>query len=131
MSTGTDVTMTWDGDGDRDPLSAPTTTDLTAAIERLDGARWSLVTVHRADGDLVVGGSAARGLIVYADLGPGRCWTALGTDRAGEDEVELVAGGQPGNYPSRVVLGLDAAVAAAAAFLTTGSLAPEIGWEEN
>ena len=131
MSTGTDVTMTWDGDGDSGRSSAPTMTDVTGAIERLDGARWTLVTLHRADGDLVVGGSAARGLVVYADLGPGRYWTALGTDRAGEDEAEVVAGGQPGGYPGRVVLGLDTALIAATAFLTTGTLTSEVDWEEG
>jgi hypothetical protein len=51
-------------------------------------------------------------------------------DAAADDvQVTVVAGGQPGEYPSRHVLPADAAIAAAIAWARSGALAEGLSWE--
>jgi hypothetical protein len=46
--------------------------------------------------------------------------------RASEATTALVVGGQLGDYPSKYLVGMEEAIAAALAYARDGSLAPEV-----
>jgi hypothetical protein len=124
------VILDWDGD-DGGELRDPTADDLDRTLGRLDGRRCTLLTLQSEAGHLTIGGSAGDGLVVYAEVGDGAFWTARAPGSASNGTVRVVAGGQPGDYPVRLVTTREVARAAATAFLTSGTLSKQVEWERS
>jgi hypothetical protein len=127
----TDVTLTWDGP-DEGELADPPATAVRRRVRDLDGHDRTLVTLDRAGGYLAVGGSAEDGLVVHVEVGEGtQLWQALSPDTSSEEPVRVVAGGQPGDYPARVVTTLEVALSAAIAYAASGERASDVQWESS
>jgi hypothetical protein len=99
------------------------------AVRRLEGAERTLVTLQGpGTSHLAVGGSAATGMVVYATF-DNDTFYQLTNPEAREDEiVEVVAGGQTGDYPARMVVGLSVAFQAAEEFAEGGVLSSQLAW---
>lgn len=103
-----------------------------AAIRSLDETHLTALTVERPDrSNVLVGGGNGRyilcittadaRLVALADEGK--------TDGAAE---ELVAGGQTGHYPSRLVVDdIDTVLQAARTYFETGSADESLSWVED
>lgn len=126
----TGMSMTWDGD-DAGEVEDPTPADLEERIRQLDGSGRTIVMLEGEGGYLAVGGSAADGLVVYADLGDGDFWSARSPGTDSTETVVVVAGGQPGDYEARLVTTPEVAMTAATTFLASGTLSDAIGWEKS
>jgi hypothetical protein len=115
------------GDGMED-MEAPGLVEVEESVRALDGYDRTIVVLSRGPAHMAVGGDAAKGLVLYADLGEEdfRNLTAPG---AGDESVEVIAGGQPGNHRARYVVSKAQALAAMKAFWQDGRLDPDQVWE--
>jgi hypothetical protein len=104
---------------------------LLAAVEEhivaLDGACRTLLTIQRGNAHLAIGGGG-EGYVVYASF-DNLTFHQLMTPGAQTGEIDLVAGAQPGRYPKRHVVELEAAAHAAKVFARDGTLATDLTWE--
>jgi hypothetical protein len=97
-------------------------------IDSLDGEDRTHVSLGEPEAHLVCGGSASGGLVLYVQL-DGEIHQLLSSTAAGQETVELVAAGQPGDYPARFVVGLEPALRAARTFVEDSTLEPSVEWE--
>jgi hypothetical protein len=119
--------VSWDGD-DAGEEEAPDPEQIARLINRLDGRTRTLVMLHRAGSVLAVGGSQT-GMVVYIEDSGGRFWQLRSAD-VSDELVQMVAGGQPGEYAARFVTSRADAIRAATEFAATGERAP-LGWEQT
>lgn len=98
-------------------------------IDALDGRKRTLVTTYLGDGHIAVGGDAVSGLVAYATLNGETFHQLRSATTSADDEVAVVAGGQSGNYPRRLVVDAQAAKAAVRLFVLHGGLDPAQEWE--
>ena len=77
---------------------------------------------------LMCGGDAGRGVVVYIQRGDINEQLVSGDD---ETPVQLVAAGQPGEYPTRFVVPIESAEKAALHFLSTGQPDDSLEWERQ
>ncbi len=125
----TDVTLSWDGPGGGG-VAGPRAAEVCRRIEDLNGHDRTLVTLARDGEYLAIGGSAEQGLVVYIEVGQGtELWQALSPRTSSEETVIVVAGGQPGDYPARIVTTLEIALAAAIAYAGAGERSSDVRWE--
>ena len=101
--------------------------DVLECVDTLDGRVRTLVVVFRGDAHAAVGGSTTSGLVLYVTFDGSVFHQAGAADCACDDAVAVVAGGQAGNYPRRLVVDLDTAKRALRAFVEGGVLAPACG----
>lgn len=100
-------------------------------IESLDGQERTHVSLGELRAHLVCGGSATHGLVLCVGLdGDIHQLVSATTGRSG-DTVELVAAGQPGDYPARFVVGVELALEAARRFVDDEALQPSLNWEQQ
>jgi hypothetical protein len=121
------VTVSWDdSDGEHDDTADwEVISDL---IGSLDGEDRTHVSLGDPEAHLVCGGSANNGLVLHAQL-DGEIHQLLCSTPAGQETVELVAAGQPGDYPARFVVELEPALKAARTFVEGSTLESSVGWE--
>jgi hypothetical protein len=101
-------------------------------IRQLDGRRHTLVTLYTDTGaHMAIGGSASAGLVVYETADNESFNNLLTGTHHGSDKVNLVAGGQPGDYESRYVVTLGEALTAGTRYVSDGVLAAELRWESG
>lgn len=112
-------------------MASPSWTDIETAIKRLDGESRTQVAIG-ADGEmhLSVGGGEKGQYVVYATFDNMKFYTLL-SDQPSETEVELVAGGQVGNYSGKIVVGLAPALMAAKTFAESGEIDRRLNWQEE
>ncbi|MEV8373386.1 Imm1 family immunity protein [Kribbella sp. NPDC056861] len=122
--------LDWDGSDDAGEINAPTWAEVDERLRALNGYDRTILTLTRGDAHLAVGGDAASGLVLYVDLG-GEDFRNLIGPRTDKCLVEIVAGGQPGNYQSRQVVSVEQALAAARVFWEAGKLDPAQTWETH
>src|SRR5262245_48078344 len=102
------------------------------AIRNLDNSERNDIYLHPLRGVdevyLAVGGGAGKYLVTGTDAASR--FPTLGNSAASENQfVLLVVGGQPGEYPTRYVVELDAALAAARSFYDAGGFECGIDWD--
>lgn len=99
-------------------------------VDSLDQSASSLIVIEPPTGQalLLVGGGLGQYVVTYVE--PDQR-SAVVVDRSAEPdgEIQVVAGGQAGNYPARWVVSHATAVQAATTFSQTGGLASELSWE--
>ena len=125
----TELILIWDGE-DAGEQAGPDVGDIQRRISGLNGAGRTLVMLERDGATFAVGGSQ-RGVIAYLEDTDGEFWQVLSTGSTSDEVVEVVAGGQPGEYPSRVVTSPDAAMIAASEFARSGGRSDQVGWEQG
>ena len=99
-------------------------------IGSLDGEDRTHVSLGDPAAHLVCGGSAHDGLVLHVGL-DGEIHQLLSSTRGGERTVELVAAGQPGEFPARFVVGLEPALRAARMFAEDSTLESSVEWERQ
>ncbi|MBN4049981.1 hypothetical protein JYT84_00975 [bacterium AH-315-M10] len=105
--------------------------DVVAAVRALDACTATMVALYGdEEAHLAIGGGGGRYVVYVTD--DNEVFLNL-INEASEDEgvVLLFVGGQEGEYPSRMVVGLEAAVNAATDYVETGRPAAGLRWEEQ
>jgi hypothetical protein len=131
-TTATLMTDAWEGvHANNQSLSGATWTEVEDALRALDGRKHTQVVVRLEDGSsAIVGGGDGR-YNVCLETADDRYLT-LRNDDAPEDAVEeLIAGGQKGDYPARIVVGLEPAVQAVRTFYESGEADAGLDWDEE
>lgn len=129
-------------------VDQPGTDAVEAALRRLDGKRWTVVTLEASDEQFMgVGGGSDGRYLVYV------CGEAAGAsdedpDEEGEEvidvllapdaeripaeaEAKLFIGGQETAHPLRHCVDLTTALRAATTYAATGTLDPTLHWERD
>lgn len=126
-----EVIVVWDEGLAERELTTADTPEVLGLIDALDGGERTLVTVYQGDAHAAAGGSAVSGLVVYVTF-EGTAFHQLKSAVAhSDDEVTVVAGGQAGNFPRRLVVSAAAAKAALRAFVEQQALDPDQQWETS
>ncbi len=111
---------------------SPSWSDIEAAIRALNGQNLNDLYLNplgsEAETYLCIGGGAGK--YIGSCSTRGKRFQALVSKDEGTSMVDLVVGGQRGNYPAHYIVTLDAALAAAWAYYETRVLSPEIPWTE-
>ena len=105
---------------------------LASLIRQLNGRNRTIVTIIAGGAKhMSIGGDAASGVVVYATTDNRIFHQLCDLERHGPGKVTVVAGGQPGSYERRHVVSVETAIAAAAAFMTTGAFDRGQSWEQH
>lgn len=123
------MNVSWD-DGDGEHERTAGWDDIGELIGSLDGRERTHVSLGDPETHLVCGGCATDGLVLYVGL-RGEIHHLVSGTASGEQTVELVAAGQPGEYPSRFVVDLETALRAARTFVDHASLESSLEWEQQ
>ncbi len=120
--------VSWDDeDGEHDTEGSASV--VRARVRALDGDARTYVSLGDPDNHLMCGGDAGRGVVVYVQRGDINEQLVSG---GGDDSVEVVvAGGQPGDYPSRFVVPVESAEKAALHFLSAEEPDDGLAWERQ
>lgn len=124
------MNVSWDDDdGEHDDTAEwRAVSDL---IESLDGDERTHVSLGDGEAHLVCGGSAKQGLVLFVGLEGEIHQLLSATHRDEEEKVELVAAGQPGEYPVKFVVDVASARKAARTFMEDGAVDPSLEWERQ
>lgn len=127
-SRGLRVTLLFSDDGKKPDA---TLRDVEEAIRQLDGVTWTLVHVEESTGrTLTIGGGPLRFVVEAAD-DPAHRFAVVDPSRGG-GRIDLVIGGQLVDYPARVCVTVDVALAAARAFTEqAGARDPGLTWADE
>lgn len=113
-------------------VASPSLELIQSRIRALDGSRFTLV-VLAAEGEahIAIGGGALQRYIVYATYDGQRFGVARATSQsAGRGSpVQLIVGGQQGEYSAELTVSLEEALVAASAFAVEGKLDPSLIWK--
>ncbi len=106
-------------------------------VRQLDGNYRNLMPVSQSFYDsndvppyLCVGGDASTGLVLFVSYDNESFFELTNPEREPEPQVEVVAGGSPGDYPGHYVVTIEAAVQATRTFMNDGTLDSSLTWEE-
>ncbi len=110
--------------------SLPKIEDFDAALNKLDAAERTMITIHHGDeSHLAIAGGNGR-YVVYACLENQEFWNLIQEDQ-GDGIILLNAGGQEGDFPARQVVDLDLASAAGRFFFQFQKMDPSLSWEQQ
>ena len=103
-----------------------------AAIRSLDETELTALTLERPDhSNVLVGGGNGRYILCITTVDE-RLVALSDTAKADRESEELVAGGQPGQYPSHLVVDdLETVLQAARTYFETGSPDRSLSWVED
>jgi hypothetical protein len=120
---------------DEEGLRDPSWAEVEEAIRRLDGAEYNDLYLDRPSqrGSLAIGGGAGRYFVMLTldARTEDESWLVATREAAADTTESLVVGGQPGLYPARQVVELNAALAAATDFRLTGDPSESLRWEST
>lgn len=103
---------------------------LEEIVRLLDQRRHTMLTLEAANGaHLSVGGGNGE-YVVFATF-DGETFFNLTSGGLEDGTRELVAGGQLGEFPSRTIVDLETAAAAAVTFARDGKLDESLTWERQ
>jgi hypothetical protein len=122
----------WSQTAKRDEvISDPSWTDVEAAVRLLDNEARNDVYLKplnsAQDTFLGVGGGAGRYIVTGSEHGSR--FPTLSNPTAANDLISLCVGGQRGEYPSRLVVDLEQALAAVRLFYEAGTFDCGVSWE--
>lgn len=124
------MNVSWD-DGDGEHERDGDWDVIGELIGSLDGRERTHVSLGDPEAHLVCGGSATDGLVLYVGLDGEIHQLVSGASGRPEETVELVAAGQPGEYPARFVVELEPALEAARTFVEDAALEPSLEWSQQ
>jgi hypothetical protein len=112
-------------------IENPSWEDIETALRNLDGEKRTAVSLlGKGEAHLVVGGGSLGRYTVYATFDNDN-FLSLSSSDGNSPPVRLNVGGQEGDYPSKIVVELSAALAAAKIFFESGQLAATQQWLSN
>ena len=126
----TDWILAWDDGFEERQADDPDWEVVEERIAALDGAHHTIVTIYRGTAHMACGGSAETGVVLYATFDNEQFWQLTNSD-ADDEPVSVVAGGQAGQYPRRVVVTAGQAHSAMRTFLESGVLHAVSTWVEQ
>lgn len=107
----------------------PTTGDLLAALDRLDGAVFSSTAFVIDDDTVLSVGGGNGGYIVFMSLGGDvEIHTLIDPAKSEDLDQDLVAGGQMGSYPQFQCVDRTLAASALLYFHEHGAPSPQLRW---
>lgn len=111
-------------------IDAASLEEVNSVLDRLDAAKYTMLTIRGAGPQyLTVGGGAGR-YIVYVAFGGEEFWNLM-LPRALSGTVLLNVGGQEGDYPAEQVVDIAQARAAVRAFCLFNALDPRQRWAKQ
>lgn len=124
----------WSTDAAAVEVDSPTWTQIESAIRSLDGWTRNDLYLHPDPDDLetyfaVAGGTDNRYLVFFCH--GNESFDEAITPDAEDTRVELVVGGQPGDFALRDLVTLDQAVEGARSFHMTGELSAGQSWRHR
>lgn len=114
------LNLAWDEGDEESESVGPSSGEVSACAQALDGMSRTLVTIYRGEAHLAVGGAASTGMVVYCTFDNEVFWQLVG-DPGAQGVVAVAAGGQEGEYEARFRVQIAAAIEAAVEFLATGT----------
>jgi hypothetical protein len=126
------VTDYWQGlELTQERVANPSWDCIETAIRRLNGKEHTIATVRgEREAHMAIGGGKDGQYVVYATFDNLKFFT-LASKWNAQTKIELVAGGQEGEYPDNIVVGVDRAIAAAKEFSEDGALNFALWWLEK
>jgi hypothetical protein len=110
-------------------IASPTWADVVAALGRLDGDTHTLLSLQHSSGaTLQVGGGPSEFVVQF--LENESCWCVT-SERAPDQVLQLVAGGQLGDYPADLCVSSSQARGAAESFFVSGTRARKLTWRKE
>ena len=103
------------------------------AIDRLNGKNHTLVILTLDDGTMMNIGGGNDGLyVVHVAIDIDReLFNLVDPTKSPEAVVDVVAGGQAGEYPARQAVDKDTVIRAAREFAVNGTMSSELTWESQ
>jgi hypothetical protein len=122
----------WTGNADvGKQVCNPTWDQIEGAIHALDGKTRTLVTMGgEGEAHMAIGGGKDGRYVCYATFDNEIFHNLLNPSKQ-EGIVMLVAGGQEGDYSAKMIVDLDAVLAAARTFAENGELDQSVEWETD
>ena len=112
-------------------IQNPTLQQVTDAIHRLDGKEHTELIFSGDKRELTISGGNDGRYIAFISVNVDEAFYNLINPQGSTDvELRIVAGGQVGTYPSRVVVPLSDVLSAATGFYESGEV-PTLPWEKQ
>jgi hypothetical protein len=114
-------------------MDGPSFEQVEVRIRALDENEFSAVSLYRGDDSkLIVGGGAEHGFIVIVSRNDDAVFSTLfepeRVDANPGNRLIVTVGGQPGDYPPEIVVGLPKVLTAVRTFMATGVLDASLSW---
>jgi hypothetical protein len=120
----------WRGNMDNgETIPNPTWEQVEATIRGLDGEKQTLVTLNADENCYIMIGGGQKGKYVVITTHDNVVFYNLTAQPEQKGQVVLVVGGQGGEYPAKMCVGLEEATKAARSFFENGSLDTSLLWE--
>lgn len=120
------------GDYEHDEWQSPDSTRIAAVISRMDQWNHTETTLRGADWWFaLIGGGSEAYIVSIENQMTGLRFDLVDPEGSEEESIDIVAGGQKGRYPPRLVVGQEEAVRAALYFAETGEPDPALHWIEE
>ena len=119
----------WEGIEQKETiLQNPSWVDIDAAIRRLDGRKYTIVSLKgQGESHMVIGGGMHDRYIVYVTLDNEKFYNLV-SDRRLKGTVLLFIGGQEGEYPAETVIDIVLVLKAAETFVEHGAIDTSLQW---
>lgn len=92
--------------------------DCARLLEQMDGHRHTMLLLERSSNEKLVIGGGDNAFIICKSLAGDINLTLINIDGSDEETAEVCAGGQVGEYPTRLICRKDLAQAAIAEFVS-------------
>jgi hypothetical protein len=129
------VAPRWGGGATEEVIERPTWVEVAARVRRLDGDEFNDLYLERLDEGkwLAVGGGDIGYFVMltFEAQTDSECGWVAEYEAGGDDEKELVVGGQPCLFPSRQVVSLPIALDAVRIFHESGGAADTVAWNRD
>lgn len=127
------VICRWSGNTKEDQIvQNPTWFDVENAVKRLNGKEYNDIYLTPDIGNeetyLAIGGGDGQYLVagsINNEIFP----TYVDAEKSVEKQVQIVVGGQLGDYPENYIVSLDAALKAVKSFYETGNFGNDVPWQ--
>ncbi|MDH5563638.1 MAG: Imm1 family immunity protein [Nitrospirota bacterium] len=105
--------------------------DIDAAIRKLNGGKYAIVTLQGQDeAYLAIGGGAHGRYIVYATFNNEKFFYLVPDDKAMGSAL-LFIGGQEGDFPMETIVDVDLLFKAVKIFVEIGELESDLQWKTS
>ena len=123
----------WDGNKRGDIATDRTSlSQLEEDIKMLDGKRCSTLIVEGDNTSLTIGGGNDKRYTAVFTVGVDEEFYNLINEKGDEEAfVKIIAGGQAGDYPTKLCVSLDAALEATREYAETGKRSSNLLWEAD
>lgn len=122
----------WEGNTDKGTSFIADKDNIAKQLRLLDGKRHTqlLIISSSKNSSLLIGGGNRNLYVVTYTVGQDEdFYNLINPQRKGDEEIEIVTGGQAGMFPERYGVDFNAAADAAMFYIETGKRNPALIWE--